>query len=317
MIPINASSIEQATARIAPYIHKTPLLTSNLLNERAQCELVFKCENLQKIGAFKMRGASNAALKLGPPEQQKGLCTHSSGNHAQAVAKIAQTLGIPAHIVMPKTAPQVKVDAVRTYGASIYFCEPTLQAREEKLKEVQDSTGATFIHPFNNWDVIEGQATCAFELIHQCKITLDAIVTPVGGGGLLAGTLLSKHYFSPTTQVFAAEPEGAQDAYLSMKAGKIVPAPEINTIADGLLTTIGEKNFEVMQQELNQVLLVTDEELIEAMKLIYQYLKIVIEPSCAAPLAAILKNEALFKGKKVGIVLSGGNIDLQVLASLF
>jgi len=313
---ITAQQISEAHERIKSFIHKTPVLTSKTLNELTGAELFFKCENFQKIGAFKIRGGLNAVLSLPKEKLDKGIATHSSGNHAQAIAYAARDAGVKAYIVMPKTSPQVKVDAVRGYGGEIFFCEPNQQAREKMLNEVLERTGAFFIHPYNNFEVITGQATCAKELIEEIP-ALDFIIAPVGGGGLLSGTSLSAHYFSPTTTVYAAEPEGAADAVLSIKSDKIENAPFVKTIADGLLTTLGDKTFPIIKKYVKDVLTVSDEEIIAALKLVYERMKIVLEPSAVVTLAAVLKNKKLFEGKRVGVIFSGGNIELSKLKEWF
>jgi len=314
MIP-DRTSIVKAHERISPYIHRTPVLMSEGLNEMTGARLYFKCENFQKVGAFKARGAMNASLKLSREQQQKGLATHSSGNHAQALARAARMLGVPAYIVMPRTAPEIKKRGVRGYGGQIFECEPTLAARESTLAEVIARTGATEIHPFNNYDVIEGQATCAREFFEDAP-ALDVILAPVGGGGLLSGTALAAHYFSPGTLVMAGEPAGSDDAYRSMQSGKIEPA-QSQTIADGLLTTLGDKTFPIIRERVKEIITVTDAEIIAAMRLVYERLKIVIEPSCPVPFAAVLKQREKFAGKNVGIILSGGNVDLEKLSGFF
>lgn len=314
MIPDN-NSIAAAHERISPFIHRTPVLVSEGLNEMTGARLFFKCENFQKVGAFKARGAMNASLKLSREQQQKGLATHSSGNHAQALARAARMLGVPAYIVMPRTAPEIKKRGVRGYGGQIFECEPTLAARESTLAEVIARTGATEIHPFNNYDVIEGQATCAKEFFEDAP-ALDVILAPVGGGGLLSGTALAAHYFSPGTLVMAGEPAGSDDAYRSMQSGKIEPA-QSQTIADGLLTTLGDKTFPIIRERVKEIITVTDAEIIAAMRLVYERLKIVIEPSCPVPFAAVLKQREKFAGKNVGIILSGGNVDLEKLGTFF
>ena len=313
---ITAQHIDEAHKRIKPFIHKTPLLTSQTINKLTGADVFFKCENLQKIGAFKIRGGMNAVLSLPKEKQQKGIATHSSGNHAQAIAYAAREVGVKAYVVMPENSPQVKIDAVKGYGAEIFFCEPNLHAREKILKEVVDKTGAEFIHPFNNNSVITGQATCAKEIIEEIP-KLDCIISPVGGGGLLSGSALSAHYFSPSTVVYAAEPEGAADAVLSIKSDKIEKAPYVKTIADGLLTTLGDKTFPIIKQYVKDVLTVSDEEIIAAMKLVYERMKIVIEPSAAVTLASLLKNKSLFAGKKVAVIFSGGNVELKKLGEWF
>ncbi len=312
---ITRESISEAHERIQPYIERTPVLTSASLNELAGCQLYFKCENFQKVGAFKARGATNAALKLSKEEIVKGLATHSSGNHAQAIARAGKMLGVKSYIVMPRTAPEIKKRGVRGYGGEIFECEPTLQAREETLAKVIAKTGAAEIHPFNNYDVVEGQATCAKELFEQAG-GLDIVVAPVGGGGLLSGTALAAKFFSPTTVVIAGEPAGSDDAYRSMQSGKIEPA-QSNTIADGLLTTLGDKTFPIIYENVKEVITVTDEEIIAAMRLIWERLKIIVETSCAVPFAAVLKEKEKFKGKRVGIILTGGNVDLEKVGKWF
>lgn len=258
----------------------------------------------------------NAVLSLPAEKIANGIATHSSGNHAQAIAFAAKQTGTKAYIVMPNTSPAVKVNAVKGYGAEITFCEPNQQARETALQEIVDRTGAAFVHPYNDERVITGQATCAKELLEEIS-SLDHIIAPVGGGGLLSGTSLSAHYFSPTTKVYAGEPEGAADALLSFRSGKIETAPYINTIADGLLTKLGDQTFPIIQQHVTDILTVSDEEIIAALRLVYERMKIIVEPSCVVPLAAVLKNKELFAGKRVGIILSGGNVDLQKFGEWF
>ena len=313
---ITQQHIEEAHERIKAFIHKTPVLTSKTLDNICGAELFFKCENFQKIGAFKIRGGMNAVLSLPPEKRKKGIATHSSGNHAQAIAYAAREVGTKAYIVMPDNSPNVKVDAVKGYGAEIFFCEPNQQAREKKLQEVVEKTGAEFIHPYNDHRVITGQATAAKELIAEIS-SLDFIISPVGGGGLLGGTLLSAHYFSPSTTVYAGEPEGAADAILSLRNGKIEKAPYVKTIADGLLTTLGDKTFSIIREYVKDILTVSDEEIIAAMRLVYERMKIVVEPSGVVPLAALIKNKNLFTGKKVGVIFSGGNVELKKLGEWF
>jgi threonine dehydratase len=275
-------------------------------------ELFFKCENFQKVGAFKSRGAVNAVFSMGEEEAKNGVCTHSSGNHAQALARAAALRKIPAFIVMPRTAPRVKVDAVKGYGGKITFCEPTLQAREETILKVMADTGATEIHPYDNYTIIAGQATAAMELLEDTK-ELDFILCPVGGGGLLSGTALSAHYFSKNTKVIACEPKGADDAYRSFVSGKIIPSINPETIADGLLTSLGKRNFPIIQQFVSEIVTVSEEAIVEAMKLIFERMKIVVEPSAAVTLAAILEKKVDVKNKRTGLIFSGGNVDLKKL----
>jgi threonine dehydratase len=310
-IPTRAD-IEATHEAIQPLIHRTPVLTCSAIDERAGASLFFKCENFQKVGAFKMRGASNAAVRLSEADRRKGLATHSSGNHAQAVALSAKMLGVPAYIVMPENAPAAKRAATEGYGAQITSCENTLAARESTLQKVVEETGATFIHPYNDYNVIGGQATCAKELLEDVE-KLDILTAPVGGGGLMSGTLLSARYFAPGVKVYGAEPEAVDDAYRSLKTGQLQSNTTINTIADGLRTNLGEKTFDILQRELDALFLVTEAEILQAMRLIWERMKIIIEPSCAVPLAAILKNPEMFAGKRVGVILTGGNVDLDRL----
>ncbi len=310
--PVSLEEIQQAHQLVAPFIHKTPVLTSESINDMAGCELYFKCENFQKIGAFKARGGLNAVLSLPEEKRAKGVLTHSSGNHAQAIALAAKMANVPAYIVMPKTAPQVKQKAVAGYGAKITLCEPTQQSREENASRIQKETGATFISPYNDYAVITGQATCAKELLEEEK-DLEVIIAPVGGGGLVAGTALSAHYIKQEVEVFAGEPEGAKDSYLSMQKGSLTRVDQPGSIADGLLASMGEKNFGIIQPLVKGIFLVSDDEIIEAMRLLWERMKIIVEPSGAVPLAALLKNKEAFKGKKVGVILTGGNVDLAKL----
>jgi threonine dehydratase len=312
---IEKQDIVNAHERIKPFIEQTPVFTSSTLNKMSGSDLYFKCENFQKIGAFKIRGAMNAVLGLPAEKLQFGVATHSSGNHAQAIAYAARQAGTKAFIVMPENSTKVKVDAVRGYGAEVTLCEATQEAREMTLKQIVDKTGAELIHPYNDYRVITGQATCCKELVEQVEY-LDHIIAPVGGGGLLSGTILSAGYFSNAT-VYAGEPEGAADAVLSMKKNKIEKAPFVNTISDGLLTHLGDKTFPIIKNGIKEILTVSDEETIAALKLVYERMKLVVEPSAVVSLAAVLKNPSIFKGKKTGIIITGGNIDLSRLASWF
>ncbi len=311
MSEFNLQSIQEAEDRIKSFIHRTAILKSDSINDIAEAKIFFKCENFQKIGAFKMRGALNAIMQLSEKEKSNGVVTHSSGNHAQAVALAAKMAGIKAYIVMPNTAPKIKVKGVESYGGIIHFCEPTLEARESNMEKIQKAKNCTFIPPFNHKDVILGQATAAKELLEDSEESYDYILCPVGGGGLLAGTALAVKYLSPNTKVIAAEPEGANDAFRSFKAKKKLNNEKVNTICDGLLTNLGDLNYEIMMKLVNDVITVSDDQIIEAMRLIWERMKIIIEPSCAVPLAVVLNNRELFKGKKVGIILSGGNVDLD------
>lgn len=313
---ISFHDIEAAHARIAPHIHRTPILTSRSINQMAGCELFFKCENFQKIGAFKIRGGMNASLTLSPEQLRRGLATHSSGNHAQAIAYAARQLGTRAYIVMPDNSPKVKVDAVRGYGAEITFCEPTQAAREATLQKILSETGAEFIHPYDDYRVITGQATCAKELIEDTP-QLDVVMAPVGGGGLLSGTCLSTHFMLPEVSVYAGEPEGAADAVLSLRSGKVEKAPYVKTIADGLMTTLSDKTLGIISQHVKDILLVSEDDIKAALQLVYERMKIVVEPSCVVPLAAVLKHPDLFAGHRVGIILTGGNVDLVKFAEWF
>jgi threonine dehydratase len=314
MIP-DKKTIEEAHKRISAYIHRTPILKSSSLNQMAGCEMFFKCENFQNIGAFKARGAMNAALLLSPEERSKGVATHSSGNHGQAVARAANILGMKAYIVMPHTASEIKKSGVLGYGGEVHLCEPTLQAREATLLEVVKRTGASVIHPFNDYAVIAGQATVAKEMLEDVN-NLDVLVSPVGGGGLLSGTSLAAKYFSPSTSVIGAEPAAVDDAFRSMQTGKIEPSGS-SSIADGLLTSLGDKTFDIIRKEVKEIITVTEEEIIAAMRQVWERLKIVIEPSSAVTLAVVMKQKEKFHGKRIGVILSGGNVDLDKIGKLF
>jgi threonine dehydratase len=313
---ITKEAVELAAKTIEPYIHRTPVLTSKSINELTGIDFYFKCENFQKIGAFKIRGGMNASLSLSPAQLKNGIATHSSGNHAQALAYAAKTLGIQAYIVMPKSSPQVKIDAVRGYGANIIICESNQAAREAALEKIVAETGAEFIHPYDDYRVITGQATCVKELIEEVP-DLEIVITPVGGGGLLSGTCLGAQFFKPGLKVYGGEPEGAADAVLSIQSGKVEKAPFINTIADGLLTTLSEQTLAIIKEHVKDILLVSEEEIIAALRLIYERMKIIVEPSCVVPFAAAMRNAHLFKGKKVGIILTGGNVDLTKFGTWF
>lgn len=312
---ITKAAIEEAHERIKPYVHRTPVMTSKSIDEAAGCSVFFKCENLQNVGAFKARGAMNAALQLSADQKKKGIATHSSGNHAQAIARAAQILGIKSYIVMPRTTPQIKKKGVIAYGGEIFECEPNITARETMLAEVIKKTGAVEIHPFNNYEVMTGQATAAKELFEDVP-KLDYLLAPVGGGGLLSGTAMATKYFSPSTVVIAGEPAGSDDTYRSLQSGKIEQA-QSQTIADGLLTTVGVNTFPIIHEYVKEVITVTEEEIVSAMRLIWERMKIVVEPSAAVPFASVLKSKEKFKGKRVGIILSGGNVDLERAAKLF
>ncbi len=304
--------IEETALLIKPYINHTPVLTSQSLNELYQTELYFKCENFQKAGVFKSRGACNALFSLTEEQLQKGVATHSSGNHAAALARAAKLRNTKAYVVMPENSSKVKVEAVKTYGGSIMFCKPTLEARETTLKEVISKTGAIEIHPYDNYQIIAGQATSAKELIEEIP-GLDYIICPVGGGGLLSGTLLAAHYFAPDTKVIAAEPENAGDAYLSFKTKKFVPSVNPDTIADGLRTSLGDLTFPIILEHLHDIYTVSEKDIIDSMILIWERMKIIVETSSAVTLAVVKNNAGLFNGKKTGIIISGGNVDLKNL----
>ncbi len=309
---ITLENIQQAYARIKPYIHRTPILTSGTINKMADASIYFKCENFQKIGAFKIRGATNAILSLGAAALKNGVATHSSGNHAQAIALAAKNNNIPAYIVMPETAPKVKVSAVQGYGAEVIFCAPTQAAREETLEQTVTRTGAVFIHPYDNDAVIAGQATAALELLEE-QPGLDVVMCPVGGGGLISGTALVVHYLSPQTRVVAGEPSGADDAFRSWKAGKLLKNEQPASLADGLLASLSGRTLHYIQKYVDDIILVDEQEIIAAMRLVWERMKIIIEPSCAVPLAALLNEKAAYRGKSIGIILTGGNVDLRNL----
>ena len=306
------SDIKDAHKRIKPFIHNTPVLSSKSINEILDVDIYFKCENFQKVGAFKFRGATNAVRLLDHDEAKKGVTTHSSGNHAAALSLAAKQLGVPAYIVMPTSAPEIKKKAVEGYGAKITFCEPTLKAREETLKKVQEETGATFIHPYNNFNVICGQGTAAIEFLQEVN-DLDILMAPVGGGGLMSGTVISSKAINPNIKVYGAEPLNADDAFRSLKEGVLYPALPSNTIADGLLTSLGTLAFQILKERLDGIFTVKEDSIKQAMRIIWERMKIIIEPSSAVPLAAIIEDREKFKGKKVGIIVTGGNVDLGKL----
>ena len=309
---MNKETLIEVHNRIKPFIHKTPVLSSSLINEMVGANVVFKCENFQKMGAFKMRGAANAILSLSDEERKCGVVTHSSGNFAQAVSLAAQKLDVKAYIVMPENAPQVKKNGVKTYGGEIIECESTPQAREATANKVKKEKGASFLHPSNQDEVIFGNSTAAIELIEEYP-ELDVILTPVGGGGLIAGTALAAHYFSNNCKVIGGEPMEADDAYRSLISGKIETNDSFHTVADGLRTHLGERNFPIIQKYVDKIIRVEEDEIINAMQLIWERMKIIIEPSCAVPFAAVLRNKEEFRNKKIGIILSGGNVDVKNL----
>jgi threonine dehydratase len=309
---MNKDLLLQVHERVKPYIHRTPVLTSELINNMVQANVYFKCENFQKMGAFKMRGAANAILSLSEVERQSGVVTHSSGNFAQALSLAAKKIGVKAYIVMPKNAPQVKKNAVKTYEGEIIECESNPIAREEMAAKVQQKTGATFIHPSNDDAVIYGQGTATIELLEDYP-DLDYIFSPVGGGGLIAGTALAANYFSNHCKVIGGEPINADDAYRSLLSGNIELNDSADTIADGLRTNLGDRNFPIIKKYVEKIIRVEEDEIIEAMKLIWERMKIIIEPSSAVAFAAVLKNKEDFKNKKIGVILSGGNVDVENL----
>ena len=310
-LPVFAD-VEKAHELVKKYAHRTPVLQSSGINSIVGGELYFKCENLQKVGAFKFRGACNAVFSLSEEDAAKGVATHSSGNHAAALALAAKMRGIAAHIVMPSNSPEIKKKAVAGYGAQITLCDPTLQARENTLAEVIKETGATEIHPYNNFNVIAGQGTAAKELIEDAG-EFDIVMAPVGGGGLLSGTAISTKHLLPACKVIAAEPAGADDAFRSFYSKKLIPSEHPKTIADGLLTSLGERNFAIILDKVDDIVTVSEESIVAAMRLIWERMKIIIEPSSAVSLAAILEGKVDIQNKKVGIILSGGNLDLGKL----
>lgn len=306
---ITRAELVECHNTIERFIHRTPILASTLINDMAGANLFFKCENFQKAGAYKIRGAVNAAYNLSEEQKSKGVTTHSSGNFAQALTLAAKSLGIKAFIVMPSSAPAVKVAAVRGYGAEVIICGPTLQDREAASAEVIEKTGAAFIHPSNDNHVITGQGTAALELLQDYP-DLKAIVVPVGGGGLIAGTCIAAKYYGDNCNVIGAEPFAVDDAYRSLLSGKIETNESTNTIADGLKTQLGDKNFPIILKHVSEIIRVTEEEIVEAMKIIWERMKIIVEPSSAVTLAAILKEKDKFSGQNIGIIISGGNVDL-------
>jgi len=309
---LTLDDIRTAAQRIKPYIHRTPILTNESLNRRTGAQVFLKCENLQKVGAFKFRGACNAVFSLGVEEAEHGVSTHSSGNHAQALALAAKLRGIPAYIVMPQNAPKVKKEAVAGYGGQITFCEPTLEARESTLAKIAEVTGSTVVHPYDNEHVIAGQGTAILELLEEIS-DLDMIITPVGGGGLISGAAIVATGIRNGIRVIAAEPEMADDAYRSMQAGEIIPSTNPKTIADGLLTSLGKITFPIIRGHVEQVITVSEPAIIESMKFIWERAKIIIEPSAAVAVAVLWEGKIDLSRLKVGVILSGGNVDLEKL----
>ena len=311
MLP-SLSDILAAHSRIRPFIHWTPVMSSHQLNEMFNCELFFKCENFQKVGAFKFRGATNAILSLSETERSRGVVTHSSGNHAAALALAARLNGVKATIVMPENAPEVKKNAVKGYGAEIIFCKPTLSAREETTLKIMEKTGATLVHPYDNFNVICGQGTAALELLEE-KSNLDLVIAPVGGGGLMSGTSTCIKGINKNIQVIGAEPLNANDAFISFKTGVLTPSVNPLTVADGLLTSLSELTFSIIRNNVDTIFTAREETIIECMLLVWERMKIVIEPSSATVLAIVKENPGYFKGKKAGLIISGGNVDFRKL----
>lgn len=306
------TDIREAHSRIKPYIHWTPVLSSQLLNELFNCSLFFKCENFQKVGAFKFRGATNAVLSLTPEEKRRGVVTHSSGNHAAALALAARMNGVKANIVMPENAPVVKKNAVAGYGAEITFCKPTLQAREETTRMIMEKTGATLVHPYDNFNVICGQGTASLELLDE-KSDLDFVIAPVGGGGLMSGTSISVKGINKSIRVIGAEPLNANDAFISFTSGTLTPSVNPHTIADGLLTSLSELTYSIIRNNVDEIYTAKEESIIECMLLIWERMKIIIEPSSATVLAIVRENPEVFRNKKIGLIISGGNVDFRKL----
>jgi len=308
----NFSEIKRAHQKIVKYITHTPVLTSHSVDEIVGAKVFLKCENFQKVGSFKMRGATNVIMSYIPEQRTNGFATHSSGNHAQAVALAAKLAGTKAYIVIPENATEVKKNAVIDYGAEVVFCKPNEAARAAVCEKIIKETNAIFVPPFNDSRIIAGQATAAKELIEE-QPDLDYIVTPVGGGGLAAGTALAANYVSPTTKVILGEPENVNDTYKSFKTGKLTPVGKKTSIADGLLVSVGELNFQIIKEYVDDVVTVKEAEIVSAMKLIWERMKIIIEPSSAVAIATIIKEKDRFAGKNVGVIITGGNVDLTAL----
>jgi threonine dehydratase len=306
------AAVRQAALRIAHVVHRTPVLRSDFFDRATGARVFFKCENFQKVGAFKFRGASNAVLSLEDDEARRGVVTHSSGNHAQALALAARMRGIPATIVMPSNAPAVKRAAVAGYGAKIVSCEPSVRSREETADAVMRRTGAVFVHPYNDPRIIAGQGTAGLELLEDVP-NLDVVLAPVGGGGLLSGTAIAVRSLRPIAKVLGAEPKGADDAARSLATGHILPSDNPQTVADGLRTSLGELTFRLIRQQVEDIVTVEDAATMNAMRLVWERMKIVIEPSAAVPVAVLLENADRFAGRRVGVILSGGNVDLDTL----
>ncbi len=305
-------NIIEAGTRIRDFVHRTPVMRSSQLDDIFGAGLYFKCENFQKVGAFKFRGAFNAVFSLSEAEAERGLITHSSGNHAAALSLAAKMRGVKAYIVMPSNSPEVKKKAVAGYGAEITYCEPTLQAREDTAEEIIKRTGATFIHAYDNFDVICGQGTAALEMLEEHP-DLDVVIAPVGGGGLMSGSVTAVKGFNPRIKVYGAEPAGADDAFRSLKSGKHIPHHKPETIADGLLTTLSKRTFGILSEKLDDIYTVSEESIVRCMRLVWERMKIIIEPSSAVSLAVLDENPGLCSNMKVGLILSGGNVDLSRL----
>ncbi|MCP4728063.1 MAG: pyridoxal-phosphate dependent enzyme [bacterium] len=306
------TTIEKAYERVNTIVNRTPVFTNNTFNEMFGVEAFFKCENLQKVGAFKFRGACNTVMQLTDKQAANGVVTHSSGNHAAALSLAAKKRGIPAYIVMPETAPKVKIESVKNYGGQITFCKPTLEARVTTADRIIEETGGILIHPYDDYRIIAGAATAALELFEEVE-GMDYLLAPIGGGGLISGSALSAHYFSPGTKTVACEPENADDAFLSFQKGEIVTINNPNTIADGLRTMLSDKTFDVVQRFVDRIVTVSEEEIICSMRFVWERMKLIIEPSSAVPVAAVMFNKIDFTGSRVGIILSGGNVDLATL----
>jgi threonine dehydratase len=306
---LDAEAIRAASERLAPWIHRTPVMTSRTLDGRCGGSVFLKAENFQKVGAFKIRGAMNALLQLGEAERARGVVTHSSGNHGQALAQAGQWLGVSVTVVMPRTAPSIKRAATEGYGATVIPCEPTLAARESTVADQVERHGSTLIHPFDNWDVIAGQGTAAWELLDQAG-PLDVVITPVGGGGLLAGTALAVKGRSPKTKIVGAEPKAADDALRSFLSGTLQPSNDPKTMADGLRTSLGERPFSIIRRQVDAIVTATEPEILDAMRFVWERFKMIIEPSCAVPVAPVLNKQFPVEGLRVGIIITGGNVDL-------
>ena len=309
---LTLDDIRAASERLAPWIHRTPVMTSRTLDGRSGGSVFLKSENFQKVGAFKIRGAMNALLQLGEDERSRGVVTHSSGNHGQALAQAGQWLGVPVTVVMPTTAPAIKRAATEGYGATVVPCEPTLAARESTVAGLIDRQGSTLIHPFDDWRVIAGQGTAAWELLDQAG-PLDVVLCPVGGGGLLAGTALTVKGRAPSTRVVGAEPKAADDALRSLLSGSLQPSNDPKTMADGLRTSLGERPFSVIRRHVDAIVTATEPEILGAMRFVWERFKMIIEPSCAVPVAPVLNGQYPVKGLRVGIIITGGNVDLEPL----